>query len=64
MSTTDHVKVNTSAYPDAKRTILAMSTLNAVKKFLAQPGGKEVLDEEIKVIQAERAAKTKGAKEK
>lgn len=41
-STTLSIDVN--AIPEYKRDYIAKATLDAVKRFLAQPGGREFLD--------------------
>lgn len=44
---TDNIKIDLSSIPDHVREDLAAATYEAVRNFLAQPGGKEMLDAEI-----------------
>ena len=46
--------INLDDMPQLMQDRLAAGTLKAVKRFLAKPGGKEILDEEIRKINAER----------
>ena len=54
---TDTIKINLSAIPNYVRDDLAATTLECVKDFLRQPGGREMLDSRI----AAKKAAMKGA---
>lgn len=45
--------INFDAVPDYVRDDIVKATLEAVKRFLAQPGGKEYLDNKIREKKAD-----------
>lgn len=56
---TDSIKIDFSAIPDHVREELAAATLECVRSFLQQPGGREFLDARKA---AKKAATSKAAK--
>lgn len=51
------VRIDVSLIPDAVRDNLAAATLDSVRAFLRQPGGREKLDARIAAKKAAPAAK-------